>query len=254
MNARQLPAAHGVIWLGTGLALFRRNPPLLTLLTFAYLLSMIVLNLIPVVGPVALPIVLPMLTVMLANGCRSIQTGKPFSRAVLVEGIREQRQSLLRLGALHLVATALLVLVSMGMSDPVNLKDGLDPEEARQMMIDLALLMALASPLLMAFWFSPLLTAWSGVPATKSLFFSLVACWRNWRAFTIYGLALGMGFVLIPGLVLALAGMISQMLFEAVSIAFRMLLILVVAPVLMTSVFLSYRDVFTSATVVNEIV
>jgi hypothetical protein len=114
--------------------------------------------------------------------------------------------------------------------------------------------MALASPLLMAFWFSPLLTAWSGVSATKSLFFSLVACWRNWRAFTVYGLALGMGFVLIPGLVLALAGMISQMLFEAVSIAFRMLLILVVAPVLMTSVFLSYRDVFTSATVVNEIV
>jgi len=35
-----------------------------------------------------------------------------------------------------------------------------------------------------------LLTAWAGLPPLKSLFFSLAACWRNWRAFSVYGLAI----------------------------------------------------------------
>jgi hypothetical protein len=33
---------------------------------------------------------------------------------------------------------------------------------------DLAIILVMASPLLMAFWFAPLLTAWDGVSAGKS--------------------------------------------------------------------------------------
>jgi hypothetical protein len=105
----------------------------------------------------------------------------------------------------------------------------------------------------MAFWFAPLLTGWDGIPAGKSVFFSFVASWRNWRAFAMYGLVLGVVCILVPGVILVIAGMISPVLLEAVSIMFRMLLILVLAPTLMASVFLSYRDVFAAPSSIDVI-
>ena len=109
---------------------------------------------------------------------------------------------------------------------------------------DLAVILLLASPLLMAFWFAPLLTAWDGVGAGKSLFFSFIASWRNWRAFTMYGLALVLVGAVLPGLILVIAGLISEALLTILSIALRMLLIFVLAPIMVASVYLSYRDVF----------
>jgi hypothetical protein len=56
MDARRLPARHGLLWLLAGFALFRRHPPMMTALTFGYLLTVIVVNLIPTVGPFILPL------------------------------------------------------------------------------------------------------------------------------------------------------------------------------------------------------
>ena len=109
-------------------------------------------------------------------------------------------------------------------------------------------LLLIALPVLLAFWFAPLLTAWDGVPAAKSLFFSFVAAWRNWRAFLAYGLAATLLGVFLPGLLLIVASLISKTLGDVISMALRMLLVLIFAPVLMASVYLSYRDVFHSPT------
>ena len=117
---------------------------------------------------------------------------------------------------------------------------------------DLAIILVMASPLLMAFWFAPLLTAWDGIGAGKSLFFSFIASWRNWRAFCIYGLALGLVGAALPGLILIIAGLISPVLVNVLSIALRMLLIFVLAPTMVASVYLSYRDVFEAPPVADE--
>jgi hypothetical protein len=47
---------------------------------------------------------------------------------------------------------------------------------------------ALYLPLSTLFWHAPALVHWHGEPVLKSLFFSFVACWTNWRAFLMYGL------------------------------------------------------------------
>ena len=104
--------------------------------------------------------------------------------------------------------------------------------------------LVLATPLLMAFWFAPLLAAWDGVGAAKSLFFSFVASWRNWRAFTVYGLALALVGVAVPAALLLFAGLVSQYLQAVLSTALRMLLVFVLAPTMVASIYLSYRDVF----------
>ena len=244
MDARRLPARHGVLWLLAGFALFRRHPPLATAVTFAYLLIVVVVNLIPKVGPFLLPLLLPILTVMLANGFRAIERGQSFSSETLIAGVSAQRVGLMRLGGLHLVGSSLLVLGGFALGEPINIGDGLDEAEAMALAGDLALILLLASPLLMAFWFAPLLAVWNGVGAGKSLFFSFVACWRNWRAFTMYGLALVLAGGVLPGLILVIAGLISPTLVAILSVALRMLLIFVLAPTMAASVYLSYRDVF----------
>jgi len=246
MDARRLPARHGILWLLAGFALFRRHPPLMTALTFGYLLTVIVVNLIPKIGPFLLPLLLPTLTVLLANGCRAIERGQPFDADNLSFGISAQRVGLIRLGGLHLVGSSLLVLGGVAFGEPINISHGMTPEEAMALATDLGIMLVLASPLLMAFWFAPLLAAWDGVGAGKSLFFSFVASWRNWRAFAMYGLALILVGALLPGLILIVAGLLSQSLLSVLSVALRMLLIFVLAPTVVASVYLSYRDVFAA--------
>jgi hypothetical protein len=244
MDARRLPARHGILWLLAGFALFRRQPPLMTALTFGYLLTVIAVNLIPHVGPVLLPLLLPVLTVILANGCRAIERGQAFAGESLMFSLSVQRVGLVRLGGLHLIGSSLLVLGGLAFGEPINISDGMSQEEAAALLTDLGILLVVASPLLMAFWFAPLLTAWNGVSAGKSLFFSFVASWRNWRAFAMYGLALAVVGAVLPGLILIIAGLISQSLLAILSVALRMLLIFILAPVMVASVYLSYRDVF----------
>jgi hypothetical protein len=240
MDARRLPARHGALWLLAGFALFRRHPPLMTAITFGYLLAVVVVNLIPKVGPFLLPLILPTLTVMLANGCRAIERGKAFESETLIAGISEQRIGL------NLVGSSLLVLFGFALGEPINISDGIDHAEAVELAADLAVILLMASPLLMAFWFAPLLTAWDGVSAGKSLFFSFIASWRNWRAFTVYALVLVLVGAVLPGLILIIAGVLSQALLTILSVALRMLLIFVLAPTMVASVYLSYRDVFAA--------
>lgn len=244
MQARQLPARHGALWFLAGFRLFRRNPPLLTALTFAYLFCVILVNLIPVIGPLLLPLLLPVLTVVVANGCRALDQGQSPDKLKLFHGLEANRLGLIRLGGLHLLGSLLILAVSTAVEGgPKNLP-ALDAADPSEMLGMLARLPLIASPVIMAFWFAPLLTGWDGIPAMKSLFFSFVASVRNWRAFAVYGLTAAAVAVGIPGLILVVAGAFSPTALNVLSVALRMLLIFIIAPVMMASIYLSYRDVF----------
>jgi hypothetical protein len=249
MQARTLPARHGMLWLAGGLQLFRRNPPLMTGLTFSYLLLVIVVNLIPGIGPFLLPMLLPTLTAMLANGCRAIESGQVLTLPQLTAGLAAHRIAMIRLGGIHLAGSALIVLASIAIGTRLDLSDGMNEAEAAAMLQELAIILVLASPLLMAFWFAPLLALWDDVPAAKSIFFSFVASWRNWRAFAMYGVTVLLVGAMIPGLLLVVASLISGTLVNVLSVALRMVLLFVLAPTLVASIYLSYRDVFHSPAV-----
>ncbi len=244
MQARQLPARHGALWFFAGFHLFRRNPPLLTALTFAYLFIVIFTNLVPLIGPLLAPLLLPLLTLIVANACRAVAQGLGAGKLPLLHGIAAHRDGLLLLGGLQLAGSLAVlginILLDGGAQDMAVLTDA-DPTEVLAM---LARLLIIAAPVLMAFWFAPLLTGWDGVPAGKAVFFSLIATLRNWRAFSVYCLTVAMFAIAIPGLILVVAGAISPVLFEVFSVTLRMLLLFVIAPVLMASVYLSYRDIF----------
>lgn len=251
MQARTLPAARGAFWIVAGFQLYRRNPPLLIMLTLGYLFLVVAFGQLQTIGSFLLPLALPALTVMVANGCRALDSGLPLPRGTLTIGLREQGMALLRLGGMNLVATLVILVIDLALQggDGGALVGG-NQETAASRLEDTELLwhmlrlLLIALPVLLAFWFAPLLAAWEKAPAAKALFFSMVAVWRNWRAFLVYALTVTLIGVFLPGLLLLFASLLSKSFAEVLSVALRMLLFLLLAPVLMTSIYLSYRDVF----------
>jgi hypothetical protein len=228
-----------------GFKLFRTNPPLLTALTLSYLFLIIAVNLLPVVGPFLVPLALPALLVILGNGCRAIERGGGTGVIALTYGIPQNRVALVRLGGLHLLGSMLIVTASIVMEGGRLPLPGtgqtIDEEE---MLAAMARLLVVALPVITAFWFAPLLTGWNGVTPVKSVFFSFIASWRNWRAFAAYGSAVGIVAIAVPGLLLIGAGAISKTLLDVLSVALKMVLVFVMAPTMMASVYASYQDVF----------
>lgn len=248
MQARQLTAEDGVRWLQAGLQLYRANPPLLITLTFSYLFLMLGVSMIPYVGTIAANLGLPFLVVMVANGCRAIDEGhsRPLPASILVAGLVDHRPALLTLGGVNLVASVIALLIGRAISAAVGAPDALEPGTSTPMDVLKVMVPSflVSVPLLLAFWFSPLLTAWQGVPPKKSLFFSFAACMRNWSAFGAFGAAaLAIGLIL-PGIILAVPAMVLPVLAGALSLVLGLAMMFVLAPVLMTSIYVGYRDIF----------
>jgi hypothetical protein len=246
MQARRLPARHGALWLAAGFRLLRANPPLLTALTLAYLSCVVIINMLPPpIGPVLLPILLPMLTVIIANGCKAAEHGRAVTPAVLTAGVRSQRIPLIRLGGLHLLGSLTVLAISLAIEGGDLLSALPQPElDDKETVVFLLRLLVIALPVLMAFWFAPLLTGWDNVPALKSVFFSAVASYRNWRAFAAYGAAVTLVGVALPYLILVLANLINESLTAVLAVVVRMALVFVLAPALTASIYISYADVF----------
>lgn len=244
MQARSLPALRGAIWLVAGFALFWRNPLQIAALTVSYLLVVqIGVQLLPAIAPFLLPLALPTLTLIVANGVRLTDRRLLPSPGGLLHGVRGNGVALLRLGGLQLLGAFLLVAVSLMFDTQLRL-GSMESTDDPEALAALGKLLILATPLLMAFWFAPFLVGWDNVPAAKSVFFSFVASWRNWRALTVYGLAVALVAVILPGLLIVLVAPISKAAAGGLLVAVRALMMFLLAPVLTCSIYIGYRDVF----------
>jgi hypothetical protein len=116
-------------------------------------------------------------------------------------------------------------------------------EDPSGVLAPLALAGALYAPVMMLFWFAPLLAAWHGVPPAKALFFSLAGCLMNWRAFLVYGalsaaLIVAAPYLLVSALMLISGGLNPKD--PEVLLPFMLVLL----PPFYGSFYASYRDVF----------
>lgn len=253
MQALTLPAMQGWRWMVDGFRLFRRNAPLLTFLVFGYLFALLALDLIPMVGPVAASLCVPVLSVGVMNGCRGMERNADIRLGVLFSGFRTNPRTMVALGGIYLVGSvAILALAAvLGGGELLRLfREGgeLDSEtlDASKIFLTLQIALALTIPFLMAFWYAPMLSAWHGCSAAKALFFSFVACQRNWRAFLIYGLAVaGLG-VVVPGILLGAAAAVSAAGARFAAGLVSVPLLFLLAPTLFASFYVSYRDVFVA--------
>lgn len=262
MQVQTLPAAAGWAWLGTGFAIFRRNPPLLAMLVVTYWLTILLLNVLPVIGAVAASLIIPGLSVGLMQAARDLDRGQKAGLQTLFSGIRRNPRTLIALGALYLCCTlgvlGLSALIDGGQLLTFMISGkGADKEtvESGELILPSLFVMTLMVPVLMAYWFAPVLAAWHGQSVGKSLFFSFVACWLNWRAFLAYSLALVVFAGVVPGLVFGilvavLAGAEGGFMTAFVVTPLMMVIALMIFSTVYASFYASYRDIFGPSEIV----
>lgn len=243
MKLNIVPARTGVTWVRAGISTFFKQPLALAGLFFLYMAAIVLVAQIPYVGMFIGGMLVPGATLGLMAAAAEAAKGKFPMPTILVSAFRAGRaqvRAMLVLGAVYtagsLLATSLATLV---MGAPAPPAAGTAPD------FDPAALLALAFhiPLFLMFWHAPALVHWHGVSPAKSLFFSVVACFRNLGALLVYGmlwlavfLGAGMVFGLLGGLIGG-SGMARGVMLPTA---------LLLAAMFSTSIYFTFRDSFVA--------
>ncbi|MCX7741772.1 MAG: BPSS1780 family membrane protein [Tepidimonas sp.] len=251
MRLQRVPARTGWQWVRQGLRTFARQPLAMAGLFFLFILLVSVLALVPVLGaPLALAL-LPAATLGIMAATQQAERGRFPMPTVLASAFaagRERARAMLLLGALYalgsLLVIALATLLAGGGVEALG-----TGEEGRPRLDDPVLVRNLAwqavlyLPLGLLFWHAPALVHWHGVPPVKALFFSLVACWANKAALTVFILGWAAVFVVVAlvlvllGSLLGGAAVIQALLFPVASL---------LSAAFFTSLYYTFRDSFVN--------
>jgi hypothetical protein len=254
MKLSIVPARTGVQWVKAGVRIFLRQPLALAGLFFTFTAVMSVLGLLPVVGSVLALALLPGATLGFMAATEQASKGKFPMPTVLISAFRAGKQQLravLVLGGLYaagfLLVLALSATMDGGKFARLYLVGGaMSAEVLQDPDFQKAVLLAMLcyTPLSMLFWHAPALVYWHGVSPVKSLFFSGIACKRNFWAYAMYGLV-WIGMFLGMGMAVAVVATIAGIP-EAVGDLMRPAAMLMAA-MFFTSIYPTFRDSFEPA-------
>jgi hypothetical protein len=238
MPARVAPAASGARWLLEGWNIFRAAPIAWMALVFIYLFVMTLSWQIPYAGAAAALLFTPAISVSFMAVARAAHRRAPVSPDLLAEGFRRGLREQLVLGLVYGACIGAIYAAASVLLGEVPAAEAPEVEPA---LGGLALLLLMYVPVMMMFWFAPVLTAWHGAGPGKALFFSVAGFLINWRAFAVYG-AVGAGAVLgLAALAVVGTRLVAPELAPA-TLALPMFV--AVFPTLCGSYYASYREVF----------
>lgn len=243
IGARVVAPGRGWQWIVEGFALFRRSALVWISLTCVLALIWMVSLVIPVLGPLLFNLLSPVFFAGLMIGCRDLERGGTLEFAHLFAGFRERAAPLVTVGGIYLVGTILVFGLVILIADGAKLTAVLsapakDPEATREAMRSLAAAFAVGAaaylPLLMLIWFAPLLVVFDALAPLAAMKLSFAASFKNAAPFLVYGVAiLALWATLLLPAALGAAGAVLVIALLVASI-----------PVLMCSVYASYKDLF----------
>lgn len=255
MKLKIVPARTGVLWVKLGIRTFFRQPLALSGLFLMFMVITWLAGSVPVVGPALVLALLPACTLGFMAACKEADTGKFPMPAVFFSAFRAGRQqvrAMLVLGVLYglglWMITGVTALFDNGAFVARHMAGQMPTVEMVQdpaTKTAILVFLALQLPLSLMFWHAPALVHWHHVPPLKSMFFSLVACLRNFWAYTLFGLAwmgVALGSLLFLVLLASLAG--SPQLLGVVLPPVLML----IASMVLSSTYFTYRDCFDTST------
>ena len=243
MEVQLVSAGKGWQWIVDGYALFRKSPAMWIAITLLLGVIWLVSMIIPVLGPLLFNLFSPLLFAGLMAGCRALENGEALEFRHLAAGFSDRAAPLVTIGGVYLIGTILVVgivlVVAGGSMLPSMLsKAGTDIETLRAAMRSMALALSVGAavylPLIMLIWFAPLLVMFDGMTPVAAMKLSFSACFKNTLPFTVYGLAiLGLWVVMSLPAAMGIFGALLVIVLLVGSI-----------PVLICSIYASYRDVF----------
>ena len=243
MEAQKVETSNGWLWVKQGYTVFKKSPVLWMVLTVVAAIILIGMASIPIVGDPLATLLLPVLLAGFMFGCRALEQGKDLEIAYLFAGFRYRAQQLVALGGINMVSQLLIlgvmkmmgggVLVGLIMSgepvdDPSMLAQALDGT-VPAIMIGMILYFILVA----AMQFAPALVLFKETEPVQAMMSSLRACLRNIMPLSVYGAA--MLLLAMPATMLMMLGW------------------LVLLPVMMTSNYAAFWDLFPEVTKSAEI-
>jgi hypothetical protein len=192
------------------------------------------LSLFKLIGPIVLNLLAPVFVAGFMLGCRALDQDEELEINHLFAGFRLQAAPLVTVGGLYLAGIIVVVGLMFVGGDSSVLQALFSGETLNEESTATALSqgsalgpllgMALLIPLIMAYWFAPLLVAFHGLSAVDAMKQSFAACWRNILPFFVYSL-ISMGLLLLAAIPFGLG-------------------LLIMIPTMTASLYASYKDIF----------
>ena len=253
MKLLVVPARTGVTWVKEGIRTFWRQPLALSGLFFVFLGLISLTSLIPFIGAFIGLILLPAMSLGLMAASRETVLGRFPMPSILFIGFREgklQSQRMLLTGFFYATLFCLILAMSSLFDSGEfarmyllggEINEGIANDNRFQDAVIFSLVLYV--PLSALFWHASALIHWHMQPVAKSLFFSIVACVSNWRAFAVFGLSWVLIFVTTSLFLSAIS-----MLTEEGQLSLMLLLpaMLMLSAMFFTSCYFSFRDCFIS--------
>jgi len=195
---------------------------------------------VPVVGEPLVSLLMPAILVGLMAGCRALEQDEELELAHLFSGFRQHTSQLVTLGGISLVSQYLILglMMAVGGATLVNILMSGQPDTDPNVLIQslagagfaVLLGIVLFSLLMMAMQFAPMLVYFRNVPPLQAMRLSLRAFLHNVGPMLVYGLTF---------MLLAILASLPMMLGW-----------LILLPLVFTSFYASYSDIFPP---VNEV-
>ncbi len=197
------PASAGLLWIKEGWRLFKEAPVPWAGMTALVFMVILGVNMIPWIGRHAIELLSPFLVAGYFSASRAALAGEPVTFIHLGAGWQRGRNTLFGIGGIYLVCSMLVFALASQLAgadvrellQQAQNPAALTPEQLNQIvgaaLPGMMLVAILLTPLLMATWFSPGLAMFEGFPPGRALWWSLWACWINWRPLLVYSLVLG---------------------------------------------------------------
>jgi uncharacterized membrane protein len=232
-GGRGVEAGRGWDWIASGWELFKKQAGMWIALVLVAFVIFFVLALIPVIGSLATFVLSPVFAAGVLAGSRAVEEGRGLEIGHLFTGFREKLAPLATVGAIYLgaaVAIALVVGLATGASIFTMMSAGGEaatPAAALTVILALLIMLALLLPVVMAVWFAPALVLFHDKGAVDAMKESFSGCLRNIVPFLVYGVVM-LVFGVLAAIPLGLGW-------------------LVLGPVLCTSFYTSYKDIYLTA-------
>jgi hypothetical protein len=232
-DGRGVPAGNGWQWIPDAWALMAGQRWTFIGVFVLMIVINIVSQFIPIVGPLAVTLFSPVLIGGFVLGCDAVRRGDALEVGHLFAGFQRHTGKLAALGAISLVfgiVAVVVMFVIVGAAFLPLLVGGAEPspEEVMNMMLPMLLavlvIMAISLPLTMAMLFATPLIVLKDFDVGAALKVSFYACLKNVLPFLVWSVA-----IMVLGLLAAIPLFLGWLL---------------LGPVMMVSLYTSYRDIF----------
>ncbi len=234
MEPQRLPTKQGWEWIKQGYALFMKAPLLWIVMLIICMVAALGISSVPVVGEPLVSLLMPAVLVGLMAGCRALSQGDELELAHLFRGFKSHTSPLVTLGGISLVSQLLIfgAMMLVGGATLVGILMGGQPDANPNAMLQavtgagfaMLLGIVLFSVLMMAMQYAPLLVYFRNVPPLHAMRLSLRAFLYNVGPMLVYGMTF---------LLLAILASLPMMLGW-----------LVLLPLVFTSLYTSYSEIF----------